>query len=955
MSDFSEKFNIEVPPIKLELDKASVQNTKKALTDALVSPLETFKTKFNNLVTKKSNLSNSLKQTKKELQQYVTRQQDYETLGWKDFAKKYDPSHKVLDPYSDVSESSWLGANTRNIDKYTNQLNEQKEALQQIRQEEINLLKSNINKDTKLPEETRLKVENELNTILNSRKVYNEQQIKDAEELLSIIKQQAEESKKVGGASSTGGATTSTDGTTTKLKTASDTTKKMQTRVSSLGKSFGGLTKHTRNFSNSFGKGLKKGLKNLLVVGLGARSIYMAIRMIRTEFVKAMNTMAVQIPEINKQFSETKTLFTGLKASLGTMAQPIVSSLLPAINWLITKLTDLAILLAKVFATLRGQDYIYRATTAWQDYADSIDGANDKLGAYDKLNVIQQDSGNNNTLSGVTYKKEDFEKTGILAFIDKVRTKILELWEKLKEFWVVLKDVWNQMTPAEKIAVVALGILSLIATIVALSGAFGGLKTDVASVVSPATAVAGFFEKLLTFAGIIGIIYALSDSLESITGLLTAFAESGKTVWEVLGLLATVFGSIILTVVALTLVLQHHVVGALSLVAVLVSISLVIDSLTKLLDTFTASGITVESLITLIVVGCVAFITTIGIATLAVTTIITTVQTFLLTLGALVLALSTNVVGALLFIATLVVVGATISAIIEAIAKLGEAIADIIESIAKLGDAIAKIIEAVDGLISGALQGIADVINATTNLLNTVDSKGVAIIATMVLIGAAIVDLIGDVKDLAQTVNDKCTSMKNTIKNTWSSVQTTLSSGVTKLKSSILNPLVTFIKNNVFNKIGSNFSNLKTSFKTTLNVMLSYVQTFANAVVTAFNKVIDSINSIGLSVPSWVPEYGGKSWYPSLNSIGSVSIPRLAQGAVIPPNKEFMAVLGDQSSGTNIEAPLDTIKQALAEVMSIYGGNTQPIVLQLDGKTVAKVVWDENKKRYKQTGKNYAY
>ena len=48
-------------------------------------------------------------------------------------------------------------------------------------------------------------------------------------------------------------------------------------------------------------------------------------------------------------------------------------------------------------------------------------------------------------------------------------------------------------------------------------------------------------------------------------------------------------------------------------------------------------------------------------------------------------------------------------------------------------------------------------------------------------------------------------------------------------------------------------------------------------------------------------------------------IPKLAQGAVIPPNREFLAVLGDQKSGTNIEAPLSTIEQALRNVLAEQG------------------------------------
>ena len=67
-------------------------------------------------------------------------------------------------------------------------------------------------------------------------------------------------------------------------------------------------------------------------------------------------------------------------------------------------------------------------------------------------------------------------------------------------------------------------------------------------------------------------------------------------------------------------------------------------------------------------------------------------------------------------------------------------------------------------------------------------------------------------------------------------------------------------------------------------------------------------------------------------------IPQLASGAVIPPNRKFLAVLGDQKSGTNVEAPLSTIKQAVMEAMA--QGSREPINVNLvvDGKTLARVV-----------------
>lgn len=91
----------------------------------------------------------------------------------------------------------------------------------------------------------------------------------------------------------------------------------------------------------------------------------------------------------------------------------------------------------------------------------------------------------------------------------------------------------------------------------------------------------------------------------------------------------------------------------------------------------------------------------------------------------------------------------------------------------------------------------------------------------------------------------------------------------------------------------------------------------------------------------------------SLPSIAPVNIPALAKGAVIPPNREFMAVLGDQRSGTNIEAPLETIKQALAEVMQSQGGGEIVINITntLDGKVLARSTVHHINDMTRQAGK----
>lgn len=117
--------------------------------------------------------------------------------------------------------------------------------------------------------------------------------------------------------------------------------------------------------------------------------------------------------------------------------------------------------------------------------------------------------------------------------------------------------------------------------------------------------------------------------------------------------------------------------------------------------------------------------------------------------------------------------------------------------------------------------------------------------------------------------------------------------------------------------------------------------------------MIGGLNQIQFDVPDWVPFIGGEHF--GINIPRIPTIPYLAQGAVIPPNQRFLAVLGDQKRGTNVEAPLDTIKQALAEVMAERGGgagNTYTVNAQVGRKTLFQLMIDEAKMSQMRTGKN---
>lgn len=108
---------------------------------------------------------------------------------------------------------------------------------------------------------------------------------------------------------------------------------------------------------------------------------------------------------------------------------------------------------------------------------------------------------------------------------------------------------------------------------------------------------------------------------------------------------------------------------------------------------------------------------------------------------------------------------------------------------------------------------------------------------------------------------------------------------------------------------------IKNFLKGIINGIIGFINGMVRGIANGINAVLRSLNKISVTIPDWVPSYGGKRFGFNLGYVSAPQIPYLAQGAVIPPNAPFMAVLGDQKHGTNIEAPLSTIQEAVANVM----------------------------------------
>lgn len=147
--------------------------------------------------------------------------------------------------------------------------------------------------------------------------------------------------------------------------------------------------------------------------------------------------------------------------------------------------------------------------------------------------------------------------------------------------------------------------------------------------------------------------------------------------------------------------------------------------------------------------------------------------------------------------------------------------------------------------------------------------------------------------------------------------------------------------------------------KTPINLIIGLINGLTGAVEDAINWIIDGINELSFTTPDWLPgDLGGQTFGFDLSQIDIPEIPKLAQGAVIPPNSEFLAVLGDQKRGTNIEAPLDTITQAVLQALVSYGGAggnqkiSVTIPLTLNGRTITQIVIDDINDYIKRNGRS---
>lgn len=201
------------------------------------------------------------------------------------------------------------------------------------------------------------------------------------------------------------------------------------------------------------------------------------------------------------------------------------------------------------------------------------------------------------------------------------------------------------------------------------------------------------------------------------------------------------------------------------------------------------------------------------------------------------------------------------------------------------------------------------------------------------------------ISNIWTAITTKFTAAKEKLVAVWDKIKET----VTDLKDSIIEKFTdikTDIKD-IWDKIADfvigAWDTIKEGVKSPINAFLSAIEFMINKVISGFNWMIDKLNALCIDIPDWVPGIGGRYLGFSINKMSEVSIPRLAQGAVIPPNmSNFLAMLGDNNKETEIVSPLSTIEQALRNVLGEQNINVT-FKVEGDPNRLFKVVRQEAK------------
>lgn len=321
------------------------------------------------------------------------------------------------------------------------------------------------------------------------------------------------------------------------------------------------------------------------------------------------------------------------------------------------------------------------------------------------------------------------------------------------------------------------------------------------------------------------------------------------------------------------------------------------------------------------------------------------------------------------------VVGTTAIKVLESLIKI----------IGDVADTLSGIIDFLVGVFTGdwelAWQGIKEIADGAWSFIKDVVSGAWEIIKTVTKGALSIIKSIistawNAIKALTSTIWN---AIKKTLSGLWNSLKSTASTVFNAIKTKVVSVwdsvknktsqvwenVTTFVSNKVEaikNAITNKFNAARDAVKSAFEGIVNFIKVPINKAISIVNSAVGMINNaIGgiesafsfgpwsVPTPFGTKTIGFHATFPRVSTI-----PYLASGAVIPPRSEFLAVLGDQKKGNNLEAPESLLRQIVREESGKGqgDGNTYNVTVNASGRKLLDIIISEAEMRRNRNGKN---
>ena len=665
----------------------------------------------------------------------------------------------------------------------------------------------------------------------------------------------------------------------------------------------------------------------MLTMSLLFSSVFRILSALTQGIIGGFNNLAQYSKTTNANISTLWGSLVRLQNAFATAFNPILTVITPILSRFIDLISTAITYVGMFFGYLAGNKTYTKALAVQKDYAASLDktakstkkatkAAKDYLSPLDEINRYTTNKDTDTTPSG-----SDVSGTPISKMFEEVPIDAPPIFEKIKDIlgqiFQPFKEAWERegknTIDAAKYALSELGALAKSVGSSMLEVWTNGTGTQILSTMLQIA------QGLLTTVGNIARQLDIAWNKNAVgTAIIQALADAFQKVLDIINRLAWD---------------TAQWAGSLDFYPLLDSIKNLFESMSPLIE---AIGSFLERLYTNIILPMLTFLIENGLPTLI--NVLAGVFDFLGEHQWIIDAIGTALVTAF------------------ATSKIVPLIATITNSVLGFAGHIGTLIDILKG--GGGLIGV---IGQVVSSFGIVPIAIAAAIAAIILIAThwdqlkdAMAKLMDWIKGVFATdwhaqfgvLGDVVEVFLHSFKGIFNSIKQICSGFVTFLKGVFAGNVDMALKG-ILNILRGAANLIYSIFKAPVNMVIALFNGLNKAIINAINGLVDGLNHI--KVPDWVPGIGGKGI--NLSHANYTRIPYLAQGAVIPAGNPFLAVLGDQKQGNNLEMPENLLRKIVSEE-SGKGTGMIKLVVNLDSRTVLEQLINTAKEMQMSNGQN---